>query len=150
MDGGKRPDRGDRGDDDKGKRKATRRDGAPPRRLNLESDDEEETGPSMILGRGRGRGRGRGSTSSDAGPSEFNPQNNGAGHIVNPSNVGMIIPENLDMEDQGYLELGIDIANLLFPPAGGVLPPPAAPPVAPPAAPPAAPPPAEQEEEPEE
>ena len=43
MDGGKRPDRGDNRDDDKGKRKATRRDGAPTRRLNLDSDEEEET-----------------------------------------------------------------------------------------------------------
>ena len=149
MDGGKRPDRGDNRDDDKGKRKATRRDGAPTRRLNLDSDEEEETG----RGRGRGmasyRGRGRGvfsSTAGGAGSSGFNPMNNNAGNIVNPSNAGMIIPDHLDMGheavNQGNLEIGIDIANLLFPPAGGVLPPPVAPPVAPPAE--------EQEEAPDE
>ena len=153
MDGGKRPDRGDNRDDDKGKRKATRRDGAPTRRLNLDSDEEEETG----RGRGRGmasyRGRGRGvfsSTAGGAGSSGFNPMNNNAGNIVNPSNAGMIIPDHLDMGheavNQGNLEIGIDIANLLFPPAGGVLPPPVAPPVAHPVAPP----PEEQEDEPEE
>lgn len=149
MDGGKRPEREN---GDKGKRKATRRSGAPERRLDLDSD-EEETGK----GRGRGmvsyRGRGRGafsSTEGAAGSSNFNPQNNGAGYVVNPSNAGMI-PENLQMDlgvNQGALETGIDIADFLF----GVplaAPPPVPPPV-PPAAPPAAPPPERQGDEPEE